>query len=130
VAVCNQRALKIDKANFIVADWNALPEFPEKFDIIVSNPPYIRTNDIDLLEENVRKYDPKIALDGGMDGLEAFVVLGRISQELLVSGGFIFFEVGFGQAEEVSDILCKNGYSHVVCLKDFNGINRVVLAEK
>jgi release factor glutamine methyltransferase len=130
VAVRNKRALKIDRANFMVADWNALPEFPEKFDVIVSNPPYIRTNDIDLLDENVRKYDPKIALDGGSDGLEALVILGRISQELLISGGLIFFEVGFGQAETVADLLRKNGYHYIICLKDFNGIDRVVSAEK
>jgi release factor glutamine methyltransferase len=130
VALRNRRTLKIDRANFIVADWNNFPDPTEKFDAIVSNPPYVRTCDIALLDENVRKYDPKIALDGGQDGLEAFVVLARISQELLTSGGLIFFEVGFGQAEKVADLLRRNSYNHITCLKDFNGIDRVVSAEK
>jgi release factor glutamine methyltransferase len=130
VAIHNQRRLGSNGARFRLGDWNDFPETTEKFDVIVSNPPYVPTNDLVLLDENVRKYDPVIALDGGPDGLDAFFAIGRLSQKLLTQHGLIFFEVGFGQAEKVANILRKNDYQHINIFKDFSGIDRVLVAAR
>ena len=97
------------------------------FDIIVSNPPYIPTKDIETLEENVRLYDPLLALDGGEDGLDAYKNLSKSLKHLLKPCGKIFFEIGIGQEQDVISLMIKEGYSFVGGYKDLSGITRVLV---
>jgi release factor glutamine methyltransferase len=100
------------------------------FDVIVSNPPYIPSFDIENLQEDVRAHDPRSALDGGVSGLDAYRVLAPCTMKLLKSGGITIFEVGIGQAEDVARLL--NGAGLVVLEKraDISGVVRVVIARK
>lgn len=130
VATRNQELLNIDRATFVSADWNDQSKFmgesPDLFDVVVSNPPYIRTDDIASLDENVRKYDPMVALDGGSGGLDAYVRIVAISRYLLKENGMIFLEVGYDQADDIISLLETNGYQSISKAKDINGIDRVV----
>lgn len=100
-------------------------------DLILSNPPYIPTKDIDVLMEEVRLHEPKSALDGGQDGYDYYrrlVVLGR---EKLNKGGWMLFEVGHDQAEKVSELFLDcGGYEDIQCYRDLQGIYRMVGAHK
>jgi len=95
------------------------------FDIIVSNPPYISTEDIRKLDPDVRDYEPLNALDGGEDGLFYYRSIISDAHRFLTSQGVLAFEVGIGQACVVSEILRDNSYS-VQIVKDLSGIDRVV----
>lgn len=97
------------------------------FDVIVSNPPYIPTKDIQLLEENVRLYDPYLALDGGEDGLKAYQQLSLCLKGLLKPNGKIFFEIGIHQEEAVRMLMEKQGYTFLEQVKDLGGIVRVLV---
>lgn len=96
-------------------------------DIIVSNPPYIKTKDIDALENNVRLYDPILALDGGEDGLNAYRALAQNLKSSLKKGTVIFFEIGQNQDEDVKKIMQTAGYSFLNQYKDLAGIVRVLV---
>ena len=96
-------------------------------DVIVSNPPYIKTNDIDLLEKNVRLYDPILALDGGEDGLDAYRALAKNIKRVLKKSTLVFFEIGQNQEEDVKEIMQKEGYLFLNQYKDLGGIVRVLV---
>ena len=96
------------------------------FDAIVCNPPYIPSGDIPSLDTSVRDYEPRMALDGGADGLDYYHVIASKWKSALRLGGNLIFEVGLGQAEAVEDILEKNGYEDVKIFPDTQGILRVV----
>ena len=98
----------------------------KRFDIIVSNPPYIPTKDISKLDVNVRECDPKIALDGGEDGLFFYREITKNAIPHLNNGGMIFYEVGKGQAGAVRKILKENGFKDIKTIKDYNKIERVI----
>ncbi len=97
-----------------------------KYDIIVSNPPYIKSGDIEKLDIEVKKYDPRIALDGGEDGLEFYRQIVEGARAKLSKKGWLMFEVGQGQGESVAEIMQKSGYSNVSAVKDYNKIERVI----
>lgn len=100
------------------------------FDVIVSNPPYIPGGAISDLMPEVRDYEPLIALDGGVDGLDFYRKIARFAPSYLKPGGLLAFEVGYDQAEKVAAILADSGqYSHAEIKKDLAGINRVVSAK-
>ena len=101
-----------------------------KFDVIVSNPPYIRTKDIESLDEEVKMHDPHLALDGGESGLDFYQTIITQAKDYLNENGMIFFEIGFDQAEEVSNILKENGYKNIVVKKDLAMNDRVIYAKK
>ena len=112
------------KINFKKSDiYSALKK--EKFNIIVSNPPYIPSGDIDGLDEEVKNYDPLISLDGGDDGLHFYRKIIEGATKYLVDGGMIFLEVGIGQAKDVKKLLQKN-FKDIRIVKDYNKIDRVV----
>ncbi len=101
-----------------------------KFDIIVSNPPYIPLKDKDTLEQEVM-YDPKTALfTNDEDGLEFYKKIIKTAGAYLKKSGFLCFEVGLGQAEAVKDILKSHEYCNIEIIKDLNSIDRIVTAQK
>jgi len=97
-----------------------------KYDIIVSNPPYIKSGDIEKLDIEVKKYDPRLALDGGQDGLDFYRRIAKETPNKLNKKGWLFLEVGKGQADDVCALLQENGFDNVQTLKDYNKIERVV----
>ncbi|WP_035767842.1 peptide chain release factor N(5)-glutamine methyltransferase [Butyrivibrio sp. NC2002] len=99
----------------------------EKFDIIVSNPPYIRTSVIDTLEPEVKKYEPYIALDGSEDGLVFYKKIVPGARDYLYKSGYLFLEIGYDQGEDVRKLMEDNGYKDVQIIKDLGGNDRVVL---
>lgn len=101
-----------------------------KFDIIVSNPPYIPTNEIPKLDKNVRECDPVLALDGGDDGLDFYRTIIKEAPSRLNPNGMLFFEVGKGQAKAVRNILKENGFQEIKTIKDYNKIERVICGKR
>lgn len=100
-----------------------------KADIIVSNPPYIASSVIDTLAPEVRDYEPRLALDGAEDGLAFYRRIAENIDSYLYSSGYLILEIGYDQAEAVSDILDKTGKFHEIeVVKDFSGNDRVVKA--
>ena len=103
--------------------------FSEKFSLIVSNPPYIPTGDIQSLDIEVQN-EPHSALDGGSDGLDFYRTITERYKDNLFPGGALMFELGIGQADDVAAIFEKNGYSNIKMQKDYNNIIRVISAVK
>ena len=100
------------------------------FDIIISNPPYIPTADIENLQDEVRLYEPRIALDGGLDGLDFYRNIASQSRKFLKNNGNIFLEIGYTQHQEVVDIFEKFNFKFIDSAKDLSGIIRVLEFEK
>ncbi len=96
------------------------------FDVIVSNPPYIRSGEIDSLMPEVRDHEPRIALDGDADGLKFYRRIASKAGHYLAPGGQLFFEIGFDQKERVMQIMDGNGFTDLKCKKDLAGNDRVV----
>lgn len=96
------------------------------YDVIVSNPPYIPTKEIEELEEEVRLHDPMLALDGREDGLYFYRKITEESPSHLKDGGMLFFEIGCDQAEAVSELMREAGFAQVKVKKDLAGLDRVV----
>lgn len=132
VAHDNAKALGLsERARFVPGDWtkpDGLSGVGGPFDVVVSNPPYISKHDIDGLDPDVRDYEPREALDGGADGLEAYrAIIGRLG-ELLSPGGLVAFEVGIGQAQDVAQLLDGQGLAILETRLDIGGIPRAVVA--
>lgn len=98
----------------------------QRFDIIVSNPPYIETDVIPTLMPEVRAHEPLMALDGGADGLAFYRRITERAGAYLSSGGMLFFEIGCGQAEAVRLLMEETGFGEITVVKDFAGLDRVV----
>jgi release factor glutamine methyltransferase len=113
-----------DRSRVVVGSWGRAIRGP--FDIIVSNPPYIPSGEIDGLEREVRDHDPSLALDGGPDGLDAYRAIGPQLGPLLGENGLFFLEVGVGQAGGVMAILAEYGLTKLACDADLAGLARVV----
>ena len=96
------------------------------FDVIACNPPYIPSADIDGLEVAVSQYEPRMALDGGADGLDFYRFISAKWKSALRLGGSLIFEVGIGQADQVAEIMAENGFENIVITNDTNDIPRVV----
>lgn len=100
----------------------------DSFDYIISNPPYIRSGEIDGLMAEVKDHDPMLALDGGADGLIFYRRIADEARNFLKKGGKLFFEIGNDQAVDVSDILAGFGYKNINVVKDYAGNDRIVSA--
>lgn len=118
----------LDRISFIESDL--FQNVTEKFDIIISNPPYIKTNIIHQLDDNVKNYEPKLALDGGEDGLIFYKKITSKANEYLAENGFIMYEIGYDQAEDVTQILIENNFNNIEVLKDLAGLDRVIIGKK
>lgn len=112
------------KARFLEGDLFAALE--ERFDMIVSNPPYIETSVIDTLMPEVREHEPLMALNGGADGLAFYRRIAKQAGSYLNGGGMLFFEIGCGQAEAVCGLMKEAGFCEIQVVKDFAGLDRVV----
>lgn len=115
---------KANRVEFVHSDLFA--NVQGKFDIIVSNPPYIRTDVIETLMPEVRMHEPMQALDGYADGLYFYRKIVEESKEYLVSSGMLYFEIGHDQAQEVSALMECAGYGDINVVKDLAGLDRVV----
>ncbi len=100
------------------------------FDLIVSNPPYVPSAEIHSLEPEIAKYEPRQALDGGPDGLDYYRRLAPDAPEYLKTGGVLAVEVGAGQSPAVEKLFQANGFQNVRSVRDYGGIERVVLGER
>ena len=100
----------------------------KKFEVVVSNPPYIREAVIPTLMDDVKDYEPYIALSGGRDGLDFYRRITEESLQVLEKGGLLAFEIGYDQREEVIAILLKSGFKKIECIKDLAGNDRVIKA--
>jgi release factor glutamine methyltransferase len=125
----NARALGLDdRASFVVGDWGQALGGP--FDVVVANPPYIPSPAIPLLPREVRDYDPRRALDGGSDGLDAYRALAPDMARLAAPGALFACEIGQGQERPVAAILACAGLALVEVAPDLAGIPRVLLARR
>jgi release factor glutamine methyltransferase len=107
--------------------WQAVPH-TELFDLIAANPPYIATDKIDGLSKEVRIFDPRQALDGGWDGLEAYRAIAAQAARRLYRGGVCILEIGFNQGEVVQKMFLRAGFGAAEIVKDLQGLDRVVVA--
>lgn len=124
VARRNAERLQIEDVCFMQS--NLFDKIEERFDIIISNPPYIKSGVIPELMEEVRDYEPIGALDGALDGLFFYDVIIKEAPQYLNRGGYLLFEIGCDQAEEVSVRMENAGFKAVSVVKDLAGLDRVV----
>ncbi len=133
----NEHAVELSRENaenlglskqceFLVSDM--FENVTGKYDRIVSNPPYIPRDIIETLEPEVRDYEPKKALDGGVDGLDFYKILASEAKDYLKRGGIIYMEIGYDQGPAVKELFEQNGYKNVEILKDLAGLDRVIRA--
>lgn len=131
IAKHNAKMLLPDKkCHFIKSDLFEMVPVDNKFDIIVSNPPYIASAVIDELMPEVRDYEPRMALDGTEDGLYFYRKIVDESVEYLKDGGLLAFEIGYDQGEAVKHLMTEKGYIEVEIVKDYSGLDRVVKGVK
>lgn len=128
LAVARENATNLDldgRATFLRTEW-ASGFADHSFDLVVSNPPYIPSNDIPGLDPEVRDHDPILALDGGPDGLEAYRQLAPEILRILKPGGVFAVEIGWDQGEAVKALFVDQGFENVIVVKDLGDRHRVV----
>lgn len=119
-------AERLDEKNAAFIQGDLFEHVNGRFEVIVSNPPYIASGVIGGLAEEVRLHEPMNALDGGADGLFFYRRIVDGAKKHLCGGGQLFFEIGYDQGEAVSELMRAAGYRDVRCVKDFAGLDRVV----
>lgn len=128
IATHNATALQLNaRAVLLRSDWCS--ELASKFDVVISNPPYIPTNDIASLDADVRVHEPMSALDGGADGLDCYRTIVQQLRAHTAPGSLVLFEVGMGQAEDVAALGQAAGWKLLEIATDLAGIARVVALE-
>lgn len=116
---------KAEHAHFLQSDL--FEKVEGKFEIIVSNPPYIASAEVDKLMPEVRDHEPRMALDGTEDGLHFYRRIIKEAGKHLVNSGMLFFEIGYDQGQAVSELMRAGGYREVQVVQDYAGLDRVVL---
>ena len=141
LADISPKALQMAKKNVLLNKMSAhvtciqadalseAPAFLGKFDMIVSNPPYITAREMEQLPASVADYEPHLALYGGADGLDFYRAIARNYRAVLKPGGYLCFEFGMGQGDDVCRILRENGYTILDRTRDYNDRERAVLAQ-
>ena len=109
---------------------NVPAEWKGRLDAIVSNPPYIPKKDIEELMTEVKDFEPMNALDGGEDGLDFYRAIVEQGRDWLVDGGWLFFEIGYDQGEDLRKLLTEFGYTEIEIRKDLAGLDRVAMGRK
>lgn len=130
VAGINRDRFKLTNVKLLESDLFEKIDKDEKFHIIASNPPYIPTETIDRLQEEVKNYEPRIALDGGREGMDFYRRIVPESKEYLNEKGLLILEIGYDQGNQVRDLMLKEGFKDVKILKDLQGLDRAVLGIK
>lgn len=128
VAERNRKHLALPQVEWLQSDL--FEKIEEKYDVIVSNPPYIQTGVIESLQEEVRLHDPYIALDGKEDGLYFYRRIIEDAKAYLEDGGWLLFEIGYDQAEAVSMLMQTQGYEEIEVIRDLAGLDRVVKGKR
>lgn len=124
--VARRNAQNLNETNVSFVNSDLFEKVEGKFEIIVSNPPYIRTEVIPTLMEEVRLHEPIAALDGLADGLHFYREIVKESKKYLCGGGQLFFEIGYDQREAVTALMEQAGFRDVTAVKDYAGLDRVV----
>ena len=115
---------KAEHAHFLQSDL--FEKVEGKFEIIVSNPPYIASAEVDKLMPEVRDHEPRMALDGTEDGLHFYRRIIKEAGKHMVNSGMLFFEIGYDQGQAVSELMRAQGYREVQVVQDYAGLDRVV----
>lgn len=126
LAVARQNADRLAEKQAVFIQSDLFEKVEGSFDLIVSNPPYIRSQEIAGLMPEVREHEPHLALDGKDDGLHFYREITKGAMLHLKRGGQLFFEIGYDQGEAVRALLAANGYTEIAVVKDYAGLDRVV----
>lgn len=126
IAIDNSKVLN---ANISFIQSNLFENISDIFDIIVSNPPYVPTKDIEQLQSEIQK-EPIIALDGGIDGLDIYRTIAHEAKEHLEDNGYLCLEIGYNQGESLKQILVNEGYKDIQIIKDLSNNVRNVICRK
>lgn len=126
LAVARQNADRLAEKQAVFIQSDLFEKVEGSFDLIVSNPPYIRSQEIAGLMPEVREHEPHLALDGKDDGLHFYREIIKGAMPHLKRGGQLFFEIGYDQGEAVQALLAANGYTAIAVVKDYAGLDRVV----
>lgn len=126
LAVARQNADRLAEKQAVFIQSDLFEKVEGSFDLIVSNPPYIRSQEIAGLMPEVREHEPHLALDGRDDGLHFYREIIKGAMPHLKRGGQLFFEIGYDQGEAVQALLAANGYTEIAVVKDYAGLDRVV----
>lgn len=132
----SEKAIQVAKVNaqknntdIIFVESNLFDSINGKFDIIVSNPPYIERDILKKLPKDVQN-EPLLALDGGIDGLEFYKKIAENAYKYIKDSGYLVLEIGYNQKESVTEILKeKNRYENIICIKDYSNNDRVIIAK-
>ena len=133
--VAKENASANDASNICFVNSDLFTAFDEaenavKFDFIISNPPYIRSDEIEGLMREVRLHEPRLALDGDDDGLKFYNIITKEAAKRLYDGGWLMYEIGCDQGNSVSELMKDSGFVEVQVIKDLAGLDRVVLGKK
>ena len=127
IAEINSRFYKT-KITFIKSDW--FSKINRTFDIIIANPPYISENEYNNLPVSIRRFEPKIALTAGLNGLDSFKKIIKELHKYLNPSGMIFMEIGYNQKKQIEALFIKHGYQNINFFRDLSGTPRVVCVKK
>lgn len=130
VSNINKERFNLNNVTLIKSDLFENIDKNRKFHIIASNPPYISRRDMGILQEEVKNYEPKIALEGGLDGLDFYRRIIPESKCYLYQGGLLILEIGYDQNIQVRNMMEREGFINIKTLKDLQGFDRVVLGIK
>ena len=110
--------------------FDPLKNSDNKFDVIISNPPYIRRADMENLQPEIKDWEPGEALDGGEDGLDYYKMIIPESKNYLKENGYLVLEIGIGQSDEVKWMAEETGFKDIIVIRDYSGIERILIAKK
>lgn len=128
ILVAKKNAEQLGCEHYRIVKSDLFMQIEGSFDVIVSNPPYIPSAVIETLDDEVKLHEPRLALDGEADGLAFYRKISGEAAKRLCHGGRIYYEIGYDQAAEVSDILAVHGFTDIRVIKDLAGLDRVVAA--
>ena len=131
IRVCNINAYRLGVKNRVKLFKSDIDKFSKgKYDLIISNPPYIKKLDLKHLEKDIINFEPKIALDGGLDGISEIRKIIKKSSELIKKGGKLVLEIAFDQKKEVKQLLINNGFYVNSVVKDYGKNDRCIISTK
>lgn len=124
----NAAKLGFDESRAVFYQSDMFDSVEGKFNMIISNPPYIKDKDIEGLNEDVKNHEPITALSGGEDGLRFYRIIAKKAKEHLTTGGVLVLEIGYDEGEDVKNLLLENNWKNVEIKKDLAGLDRTVIA--